>query len=52
MIVYNPLQTMNSPEIHATLLYADGRSEPLPRVAKSAFATLLIDRVSALLASQ
>lgn len=52
MIVYNPLQTMNSPEIQATLLYADGRSEPLPRVAKSAFAALLLDRASALLANR
>lgn len=52
MIVYNPLQTMNSPEIQAILLYADGRFEPLPCVAKSAFAALLVDRASALLANR
>lgn len=49
MIVYNPLETMNSPEIEATLLYADGRSEPLPRVPKPEFAALLINRAIALL---
>lgn len=52
MIVYNPLQTMNSPEIHATLLYADGRTEPLPCVPKSEFAPLLLERAVGLLASR
>lgn len=52
MIVYNPLQTMNSPEIQATLLYADGRTEPLPCVPKPAFAPLLLDRATALLPSK
>lgn len=49
MIVYNPLQTMNSAEIQATLLYADGRTECLPRAPKPAFASLLLQRATALL---
>jgi phosphopantothenoylcysteine decarboxylase / phosphopantothenate---cysteine ligase len=49
MSVYNPLQTMNSPEIHATLLYADGRTEPLPSMPKPAFADFLIARSTNLL---
>lgn len=48
LIVFNPLQTMNSPEILATLLYADGRQEPLAPVAKEQFAQILIQRLSGL----
>ncbi len=51
MIVYNPIQTMNSAEIQAALLYADGRSETLPRLSKADFAGLLLDRAAALLAN-
>jgi phosphopantothenoylcysteine decarboxylase / phosphopantothenate---cysteine ligase len=51
MIVYNPIQTMNSADIQAALLYADGRSETLPRLPKADFAALLLDRAAALLAN-
>lgn len=48
MIVYNPIQTMDSPAIQATLLYPDGRSESLPAAAKTEFAPLLLQRALAL----
>jgi len=45
LMVYNPLETMNSPRITATLLYPDGRQEPLPpMMSKAEFARLLIER--------
>ena len=48
MIVYNPIETMNSPAIGAVLLYADGKSESLPIMPKDQFATLLIARLASL----
>lgn len=50
MSVYNPLKTMNSPTIHAVLLYRNGDAEPLEPLDKAAFARLLIERGAALLA--
>jgi len=48
MIVFNPLATMNSHEIRAVLLYADGREERLPAMAKAEFAKLLLERAAGL----
>lgn len=48
MIVFNPLQTMNSANIQATLLYADGREESLLRMSKPQFAQTLIARALSL----
>ncbi len=48
LIVYNPLDTMNSPAIEATLLWRGGRHESLPPCDKSAFAEILLSRVAAL----
>jgi len=45
LIVYNPVETMDCPNISAVLLYADGRSEPLPPMSKGEFAATLISRV-------
>lgn len=42
MIVYNPLRTMDSPAVQATLLYADGHERPLPETSKQSFAENLI----------
>lgn len=48
-IVANPLQTMDAPDIEATLLLADGSTRPTPgRVAKSQFAAWLLDEIDAL----
>jgi phosphopantothenoylcysteine decarboxylase / phosphopantothenate---cysteine ligase len=48
LIVYNPLATIDSPSIHAVLIFADGRQEPLPPVYKNEFADILIQRAAAL----
>lgn len=48
LIVYNPAETMNSSDIEATLLYPDGRTEPLPRQPKPQFARTLIQRAAAI----
>ena len=45
MIVYNPIETMNSATVEAVLIYGDGRSETLPVSSKEEFAVLLISRV-------
>ncbi|HSZ59184.1 MAG TPA: phosphopantothenoylcysteine decarboxylase [Tepidisphaeraceae bacterium] len=48
LIVYNPVGTMNSEEVEATLIWPDGREEPLPRQSKMQFAqTLLNERGAA-----
>ncbi len=44
LIVYNPLSTMGSEMVEATLLYADGRREKLSCRPKSEFADILIQR--------
>ena len=49
MIVFNPTETMDAPDIAATLLYPDGRSENLPSRSKALFADVLIERIEALL---
>jgi phosphopantothenoylcysteine decarboxylase/phosphopantothenate--cysteine ligase len=46
LIVYNPVGTMNSEEVEATLIWPDGREEPLPRQSKSLFASHLMARVA------
>jgi phosphopantothenoylcysteine decarboxylase/phosphopantothenate--cysteine ligase len=50
LIVYNPVETMNSQTIESTLLWPDGRSENLPCRSKSDFADILIQRAAALFA--
>lgn len=45
MIVFNPLRTINSPTISASLLYRDGTQEDLPEQNKNAFAQTLIARI-------
>jgi phosphopantothenoylcysteine decarboxylase/phosphopantothenate--cysteine ligase len=44
MIVYNPLETMDSASVGAVLIYADGRSEAVAKGSKAEFATVLISR--------
>ena len=46
IIVFNPLRTMNSAAIQATLIYADGRQTTLPESSKQAFAEYLIQCLS------
>jgi len=48
LIVYNPLETISSDSIQATLFYADGREEKLPSRPKGEFADILIQRVAGL----
>jgi hypothetical protein len=48
MIVYNPTETMESEAIQATLLWASGKSEPIPGSEKAAFARILIQRIATL----
>lgn len=45
LIVFNPLRTMNSATISATLLYPDGTQEDLPQQDKPAFAHTLLARI-------
>ncbi len=49
LMVYNPLETMNSITVQATLLWPEGKTEPLPSQSKEGFARILIDRAVALL---
>jgi len=44
LIVYNPIETMNSPTIEAVLLWPAGRQEKLNSQSKSSFAEVLIHR--------
>ncbi len=48
MIVFNPLRTMNSTTISASLLYPDGSREDLPEQDKDAFARTLLARLDAM----
>lgn len=48
LMVFNPLGTMNAADICATLLWPDGRTEPLEPMSKEAFATRLLERSVAL----
>ncbi len=43
LMVYNPIDTMNSLTVEATLLWPDGRSQSLPRLSKEDFAKSLIE---------
>jgi len=52
LIVYNPINTMNSREVRAFLLWADGRSQDVPAIAKEKFAKLLIERTTELFANR
>lgn len=46
-IVANPLETMDAPDVSATLLFADGRNVVAPPVmAKKAFAQWLLDQLA------
>ncbi len=49
LMVYNPLDTMNSLTVEATLLWPDGRSEALARMEKEGFARVLIERAAGLM---
>ncbi len=48
LMVFNPLATMDSAQIDATLLWPDGRTEPLGRLGKSAMAQTLLERAERL----
>ncbi len=48
LIVFNPLQTMNSATIQAALLYAQGQVDPLPQMPKATFATVLVEKAAGL----
>ena len=48
LIVFNPLSTLESPTISATLIYPDGRTEPLASASKADFADILLQRAAAL----
>lgn len=45
LVVGNPLETMDSPEIEATLFARGGTATPAPKMSKDAFAAWLMDRV-------
>jgi phosphopantothenoylcysteine decarboxylase/phosphopantothenate--cysteine ligase len=49
LMVFNPIQTMNSPSIQPVLLQPDGSEEAVPAMSKQEFALLLIARVVSLL---
>jgi len=51
LIVYNPIDTMNSATIEATLLWPDGSSEELRSRSKKDFAAILVARAAELFAS-
>ena len=51
LIVFNPAETMDSTDVHATLLWPDGRIENEPAQTKQQFATLLIAKCQSLFAS-
>lgn len=52
MVVFNPLATMNSATVAATLLWPDGRSESLGAMEKGAFARRLITEAGRLWAGR
>lgn len=47
LMVFNPLETMDATGIRPTILWPDGRSEPLAEMDKASFARLLVDRATA-----
>ena len=48
LIVYNPTETMESDAVEATLIWADGRTKELARLAKGEFAALLLNHATKL----
>ena len=46
LIVYNPVATMHSEDVVATLLWSDGREESLPRQSKEHFALTLLAKAA------
>jgi phosphopantothenoylcysteine decarboxylase/phosphopantothenate--cysteine ligase len=46
LIVYNPVDTMNSQTIESVLLWPDGRTENLPCRSKPDFADILLKRIA------
>lgn len=48
LIVYNPIGTMESDAIEPTLLWRDGRTQPLPASSKARFAEQLIEHIEKL----
>jgi phosphopantothenoylcysteine decarboxylase / phosphopantothenate---cysteine ligase len=48
LIVFNPMATIASESIDATLLYPDNRREKIPATSKSQFANQLLERAIAL----
>jgi phosphopantothenoylcysteine decarboxylase/phosphopantothenate--cysteine ligase len=48
LIVYNPVKTISSDLVEATLVYGDGREEKLDSRGKGEFADILIQRVAGL----
>ena len=48
MIVFNPLETMNSTTVQATLLFRDGRELQLPELTKERFALILLEHAASL----
>jgi phosphopantothenoylcysteine decarboxylase/phosphopantothenate--cysteine ligase len=45
LVVGNPLETMDSPDIEATLFAKGGAQTPAPKMSKDAFAAWLMDRI-------
>jgi phosphopantothenoylcysteine decarboxylase/phosphopantothenate--cysteine ligase len=48
LLVFNPLKTIQSDSVTATLLWPDGRSEPLAAMNKTEFAKQLMERAAKL----
>jgi phosphopantothenoylcysteine decarboxylase/phosphopantothenate--cysteine ligase len=51
LVVGNPLETMDSPDIEATLFAKDGTQTPAPKMKKDAFAAWLMERIAPMAAS-
>ncbi len=51
LVVGNPLETMDSPDIEATLFAKGGQQTPTPKMTKDVFAAWLMDRIVSLAAS-
>lgn len=47
LLIFNPIPTMDAPDISAELFHRDGRHEVLGAMSKQAFAARLIEKVSA-----
>jgi phosphopantothenoylcysteine decarboxylase/phosphopantothenate--cysteine ligase len=51
LVVYNPINSMNSRDVRAFLLWPDGRSEDVPATSKEQFAKVLVERAVELFAN-